>query len=352
MAITQEPFGETEAGLAVELFTLTNAHGLVAKITNFGGILTSLQTPSRDGKLGEITMGFDSLAGYQGTHPYFGATVGRVANRIAGGQFTLDDKTYTLAKNGDGVNHVHGGDVGFDKVIWNATPIETDAGPSLVLEYLSKDGEEGYPGNLTVRVTYTLNDDDELRIDYLARTDKPTPVNLTNHTYFNLADGGACDVLKHVLTINADKCLAVGEDLMPSGKIDPIADGPLDFRQPREIGQRIDEAGGYDHCYVINRPGEEDPAERQFVSAATVFEPTTGRVMEVLTTEPGVQLYTGNFLDGLPGRGGVAYNKHCAFCLETQQFPDAPNQPGFPDITLRPGQDYTHSTIHKFSVRE
>ncbi len=352
MQVIRESFGEMAMGLPVELFTLSNPQGIVAKITNFGGILTSLQTPDRDGKVDEITLGFDSLAGYLGEHPYFGATVGRFGNRINQGRFTLDGKQYTLAKNNNGLHHLHGGEVGFDKVRWKAQPYESDGESGVVLSYLSPDGEEGYPGNLSVNVRYALTDSNELRIDYSAQTDKPTPINLTNHTYFNLASAGAQDVLDHVLTLNADGYLPVDDKLIPTGMVAPVADTPMDFRTPHAIGQRINDVpGGYDHCYVINRTQADSEGGRsQPVLTAKVFEPTSGRVMEILTTEPGVQFYSGNFLDGLTGRAGVKYQKHHGFCLETQHYPDSPNQPTFPTTILQPDQVYNHTTIHRFSV--
>ncbi len=351
MTIQQKPFGTTPAGQAVELFTLSNSAGLVAKVTNFGGILTSLQTPDRDGNLGEITLGFDNLAGYLGEHPYFGATIGRFGNRIVDGKFNMNGQLFCLAKNENGINHLHGGEIGFDKVVWTAKPIESDSNSGVELSYLSVDGEEGYPGNLSVRVTYSLTDENELRIDYSAQTDKPTPINLTNHTYFNLADAGKGDALGHILSLNADRFLPINEKLNPTGSLASVADTPMDFRKPMVIGQRIaDVPGGYDHCYVINRPDNEALGARKLQPTAKVFEPTSGRLMEILTTEPGVQLYTGNYLDGLAGRSGTKYQQHHGFCLETQHFPDSPNQPGFPETILQPGQTYTHSTIHRFAT--
>ena len=342
-----ESFGQLSTGQTVDLFTLSNSNGIVAKITNFGGILTSLQTPDNKGYVDEITLGFDSLAGYLGEHPYFGATIGRFGNRINQGQFSLDGQTYTLAKN-NGLHSLHGGNIGFDKVLWAAEPFENNDEAGVRLSYLSPDGEEGFPGNLSVKVSYVLTDSNELRIDYWAQTDQATPVNLTNHTYFNLASAGAGDVLGHILTINADNYIPVNDALIPTGQIAPVADTPMDFRTPHTIGERINDIpGGYDHCYVTNRPAG---TAGQAVTTAKVLEPTSGRVMEILSTEPGVQFYSGNFLDGLSGRNGTKYEKHHGFCLETQHFPDSPNQPAFPNTILRPGETYTHTTIHRFSA--
>ncbi len=349
MNITQQPFGNLSDGTAVDLFTLTGNAGLEVAVTNYGGIVVSILAPDRAGSRAEVTLGFDSLDGYLQKHPFFGALVGRFANRIAGGRFTLNGVTYTLAKN-NGPNHLHGGLKGFDKQVWQAEPFQAADRVGVVLRYLSPDGEEGYPGNLSTTVTYTLTDQNELRIDYHAQTDQPTIINLTNHTYFNLAGQG--DILGHEVMINADRFTPVNENLIPTGELRPVAGTPLDFTRPTPIGARIDaddeqlrRANGYDHNFVLNAAGDLS------VLTARVVEPSTGRVLEVYTTQPGMQFYTGNFLDGsLTGRGRV-YHRRTGFCLETQHFPDSPNQPNFPSVVLNPGQEYHHTTIYKFSVQ-
>lgn len=337
-------FGQLADGTPVDLFTLTNAHGLVARITNYGTIITGLHVPDRAGKPGDVVLGFDNLAQYLAGHPYFGCTTGRVANRISNGRFTLDGKTYTLALN-NGTYHLHGGVKALDKVVWKAAP---QTGASVRFTHLSPDGEEGYPGNLDLAVLMTLTDANELVIDYTATTDLPTPINLTNHSYFNLAGTG--DVLGHELQVFADFHTPSNEELIPTGEIRSVAGTPLDFREARPIGSRFAELTGtpqgYDNNFVLRGPSAT-PA-----LAARVFEPGSGRVMEVLTTEPGIQLYTGNFLDGsLTGKGGTVYRQHTGFCLETQHFADAVNQPHFPSIILRPGQTYRHTTAHRFSTQ-
>jgi aldose 1-epimerase len=345
MSIEKKTFGKTEDGKEVDLYTLTNDNGLIAQITNYGGIVTSLQVPDRDGNLGDIVSGYDSLEEYIKNNPYFGALIGRCGNRISKGKFTLNGVEYTLATNQD-TNHLHGGIKGFDKVIWDAEEMQTDEGPALKLTYLSKDGEEGYPGNLSCTVIYTLTNNDELKVSYEAETDKDTIVNLTHHSYFNLGGHDSGDTLGHELMINADNYTAVDEELITTGQIKPVKDTPMDFTSPVAIGARIDQVeGGYDHNYVLNS------SDGSLALAASVYEPKTGRVMEISTTEPGIQFYSGNFLDGsIKGKGAV-YNKHSAFCLEAQHFPDAPNKPNFPSIVLRPGEKYTHLTVHKFSAR-
>ena len=343
MSIQRTDFGKTRDGHHVELYTLTNRNGLVAKITTFGGILTELHVPGRDGRPGNIVLGFDNLKQYEDGHPYFGATAGRYANRIAHGRFTLDGKTYTLATN-NGPNHLHGGVKGFDKVVWSAKAIDSAEGPALELRYISPNEEESYPGTLTVTVIYTLTNHNELRIDYKALTDKPTIVNLTNHSYFNLAGPGSGTVLDHVLHINADHYTPTDDTLIPTGQIAPVAGTPLDFRIPKRVGDRIAELpiGGYDHNFVVNA------SDRKPHLAARLEEPASGRVMEVLTTEPGVQLYSGIHLDGsIRGIGG-AYPKYGGLCLETQHFPDSPNKPHFPSTVLRPGQTCSTTTVHRF----
>ena len=345
MSIEKKAFGKTEDGKEVDLYTLTNDNDLKAQITNYGGIVTSLQVPDRDGNLGDIVSGYDSLEEYIKNNPYFGALIGRCGNRISKGKFTLNGVEYTLATNQD-ANHLHGGIKGFDKMVWDAEEMQTDEGPALKLTYLSKDGEEGYPGNLSCTVIYTLTNNNELKVSYKAETDKDTVVNLTHHSYFNLGGHDSGDTLGHELMINADNYTPVDEELIPTGQIKPVKDTPMDFTSPVAIGARIDQVqGGYDHNYVLNS------SDGSLALAASVYEPKTGRVMEISTTEPGIQFYSGNFLDGsIKGKDAV-YNKHSAFCLETQHFPDAPNKPDFPSIVLRPGEKYTHLTVHKFSAR-
>jgi len=345
-----ETFGKLPSGEEVKIYTLTNEAGMEARITTYGGIVVSLEVPDRQGRMADVVLGFDSLDGYLKGHPYFGAIVGRYGNRIGGAQFTLDGVTYKLAAN-NGPNHLHGGIEGFDKKNWKVEAAERS---SLTLSYVSPDGEEGYPGTLRTRVTYTVTSDNGLRIDYEATTDKPTVVNLTNHSYFNLKDAGATSILDHEITINADRFTPVDETLIPTGELRPVEGTPFDLREPHRIGERIDAGDeqlrfgrGYDHNFVLNRTGEG------LELAARVYEPATGRVLDVLTTEPGVQFYTGNFLDGtLEGKGGIVYQKRAAFCLETQHFPDSPNKPQFPSVVLRPGETYRTTTVYRFSVKQ
>jgi len=345
MNIKKEAFGKTADDKNVNLYTLTNANGLKAKITNYGAIVTSLQVPDRNGNLADIVLGYDTIDEYIKASPYFGAIVGRYGNRIAKGKFTLNGIEYSLATN-DGENHLHGGIKGFDKVVWNAEPMQDDNGVSLKLTYLSKDGEEGYPGNLNCTVIYTMTNNDELKISYEAETDKPTVLNLTNHSYFNLAGHDSGDILGHEIMLNADHFTPVDEGLIPTSEIKPVKDTPMDFTKPMPIGSRIAEVkGGYDHNYVLNK------SDDSLTLAASVYEPKTGRLMETFTTEPGIQFYSGNFLDGSNKGKGAVYNKHNGFCLETQHFPDSPNKPNFPSVVLKPGEKYTHLTVHKFSVR-
>jgi len=343
-----ESFGTLPSGEEIQIYTLKNQNGLEARIMTYGGVVVSLKTPDRSGKLADVVLGFDGLEGYAKGCPYFGAIVGRYGNRIGGAKFTLDGKTYTLAAN-NGPNHLHGGLVGFDKKVWSVKSADDS---SVVLALVSPDGEEGYPGTLSVTVTYTVTDANELKIHYEATTDKPTVCNLTNHSYFNLKDAGASPILDHEILINADRFTPVDATLIPTGELRPVEGTPFDFRAAHKIGERIEAdneqlrfGGGYDHNFVLNRTGDGlEPAAR-------VTEPVTGRVMEVLTTEPGVQFYTGNFLDGtLTGKGGVAYQKRSAFCLETQHFPDSPNKPSFPSVTLRPGEKYDTTTVYRFSA--
>jgi aldose 1-epimerase len=349
--VTVQEFGKSPDGQAVQVYTLTNAQGVEARITNYGGTVVSLKTPDRNGNFADVVLGHDSVEGYQAS-PYFGALIGRYGNRIGNAQFTLNGETYQLAKN-NGPNALHGGIKGFDKAIWKAEPMNGEQGPGLSLSYVSADGEEGYPGALTVKVVYTLTNDNALRIDYEATTDKPTVVNLTNHTYFNFKDVGASDILSHEMMLNADRYTPVDKTLIPTGELASVEGTPFDFREPTAIGARIDgdheqlQFGlGYDHNFVINRSAEG------LGLAATVVEPTTGRRMEVLTTEPGVQFYTGNFLNGtVTGKGGTVYQKRAGFCLETQHYPDSPNQESFPSTVLEPGQTYSTTTVYRFSTQ-
>jgi aldose 1-epimerase len=341
-------FGKTPEGTPVELYVLKNGK-TTAKVMTFGAILTELHVPDRNGKTADVVLGFDTLAGYLAGHPYFGATTGRVANRIAGGKFTLDGKEYKLAVN-NGPHSLHGGLKAFDKVVWKAEDVSGSAGPAVKLSYTSPDGEEGYPGNLDVNVTYTVTSDSELRIEYAATTDKATPVNLTNHTYFNLAGPAAGDILGHELMMAAEQYTPADETLIPTGKLAPVKGTPLDFTTPTLIGTRFDELvgdpRGYDHNYVLGGDGKK-PA-----LGARVYDRDSGRVLEMYTTEPGVQLYTANFLDGtLKGKGGVVYKKHHAFCLEAQHFPDSIHHASFPSTILRPGEKYAQTTIYKFTTR-
>jgi aldose 1-epimerase len=347
-SLARMDFGKTPEGAPVELYVLTNGK-MTAKVMTYGAILTELHVPDRNGKIGDVVLGFDTLAGYLAGHPYFGATTGRVANRIAGGKFTLDGKEYTLAVN-NGPHSLHGGLKAFDKVVWKAEDASGPGGPAVKLTYMSPDGEEGYPGNLNVSVTYTVTPDSELKIDYTAVTDKATPVNLTNHSYFNLAGPASGDVLGHELMLAADQYTPADETLIPTGKLAPVKGTPLDFTSPTPIGSRFDQLTGdprgYDHNYVLHGDGKT-PA-----LGARVYDAESGRVMEMFTTEPGVQLYTANFLDGtLKGKAGVVYKKHQAFCLEAQHFPDSIHHAGFPTTVLLPGQKYTQTTIYKFSTR-
>jgi aldose 1-epimerase len=344
-------FGIGPDGANIDLYTLSNAAGMRAQITNYGGIVTSLLVPDREGRLGDVVLGFDRIDGYLKRHPYFGAICGRYANRLAGGRFTLNGVEYTLARN-DGDHHLHGGIRGFDKMVWQGAEFASVGGAALRLAYSSPAGDEGYPGNLDVVVTYTMTDGNELRIEYLATTDADTVLNLSHHGYFNLADGGASEVLGHEIMIDAARFLAVDAALIPTGEVRDVRGTPMDFTRATPIGARIDgddeqlvNGRGYDHTWAVNgEPG-------QLRLAARVHEPITGRVMEVLTTEPGVQFYTGNFLDGtITGKGGAVYRKRHGLCLECQHFPDSPNKPQFPTTVLKPGQRYTQTTVYRFLV--
>lgn len=349
-SITKQPFGTTKDGKPVDVFTLCNAKGVEARIINYGGIVLSLKVPDKTGSLGDVVLGYDTLAEYEKETPYFGCLVGRYGNRIAKGKFTLNGKTYTLATN-NVPNALHGGVKGFDKVVWQARSYQSTLGPALELRYLSKDGEEGYPGNLAVTAVYTLTADNALRLDYTATTDQDTVLNLTQHSYFNLAGKG--DILGHVVYLNADKFTPVDSTLIPTGELKPVDGTPFDFCKPTAIGARVNAAdeqikfgGGYDHNWVINK------SAGQLSLQARVTEPTSGRVLEVLSTEPGLQFYCGNFLDGtLKGKGGWVYQHRNGFCMEPQHYPDSPNQPKFPSVVLKPGQTYQNTIIYKFSVK-
>jgi len=347
--ITKAPFGKTLDGKKVDIYTFHSINGVEARISNYGGILVSFKVPDRFGHMGDIVLGYDNLEGYLTNSPYFGAMIGRYGNRIANGKFTLDDVKYKLAVN-NGPNALHGGLKGFDKRIWKAKIIQNDVGEALELTYLSKDGEEGYPGNLKVKAVYTLMPDNGLRLEYTATTDKDTVLNLTQHSYFNLAGQG--DILGHKVFIDADKFTPVDDTLIPTGELRPVEDTPFDFLQPTAIGARIGQddkqlkfGNGYDHNYVLNHPaGHLDVI-------AQVSEPTTGRILEVLSTEPGLQFYSGNFLDGtISGKGGRVYNFRNGFCMEPQHFPNSPNQSDFPPTVLRPGQVYHNTIIFRLST--
>ena len=349
--ISQRPFGQTKDGTPVTLFTLRNNNGAEAGICNYGGLVIFLKVPDRNGHFDDVVLGYDNLADYIKDSPYFGAMIGRYGNRIAKGKFTLDGKEYTLAVN-NGPNALHGGLKGFDKVVWEPRVMATLDGPSLQLRYTSKDGEEGYPGTLTVKATYTLAEDNELKLEFTATTDKDTVLNLTQHSYFNLAGKG--DILNHQVMIPADKFTPVDSTLIPTGELKPVEGTPFDFRTPTAIGARIGQddeqlkfGGGYDHNWVVNKP------MGQLGLMGRVYEPTTGRVLEVFSTEPGLQFYTGNFLDGkLTGKGGWVYQFRNGFCMEAQHYPDSPNQPNFPSVVLKPGEVYRNTIIFKFSVQK
>ncbi|VXB31104.1 aldose epimerase family protein [Massilia sp. 9I] len=343
--ITQAPFGHSRDGATITQFTLTNANGMVARIIDFGGIITALHAPDREGKMADVVLGFDTLSPYETDSPYFGALIGRYGNRIARGRFTLDGEAYSLPTN-NGNNHLHGGAPGFDKLKWEAS-VEDDV---LRLVYRSRDGEQGYPGNLVATVTYQLLDSNELVVRFHAVTDKATPVNLTQHSYFNLAGGGS--ILDHVLTIDADAFVAIDSESIPTGALAPVEGTPFDFRSPRPIGAGIQEADiqlangqGYDHCFALNKP-----QGKAMTRAARVLEPRSGRVLELFTEEPGVQFYSGNFLDRSLAGKGQSYAHRSGFCLEPQHFPDSPNQPQFPSVILRPGEVYQTESRFRFSV--
>lgn len=349
--VERASFGTTADGVAVDVYTLRNASGLEVRVTNYGGIIVSLKTPDGGGRMADIVLGFDSLAPYEAGSPYFGSIIGRYGNRIAGGRFELDGETYTLATN-NGPNHLHGGVRGFDKVVWDAEPFDNEADRGLNLRYTSAAGEEGYPGTFEATVTYTLTDAGELIVDYVATTDAATPVNLTQHSYFNLAGAGSGDILDHELMIVASAITPVDSTLIPTGEIAAVEGTPFDFRAPTPIGARIDDddpqlrnGRGYDHNFVLDGTGAG------LALAARVSDPVSGRTLDVLTTEPGVQFYTGNFLDGtITGKESRVYGHRGGFCLETQHFPDSPNQPSFPSTILRPGEEYRTRTVFVFGV--
>jgi len=351
--VMQQNYGTLTDGRTAHLYTLTNANGVKATLTDYGAILVSLETPDRDGKLADITLGYDSLEGWLSNTSYFGSTVGRYGNRIAKGKFTLDGKTYTLATNNN-ENHLHGGIKGFDKVLWDAKLIERRGAAGVEFTYTSPDGEEGYPGNLKASVTYTLTDKNELRVEFDAVTDKPTVVNLVHHSYWNLTGDPSNTILDHELMLAADHFLPVDEGLIPTGELRPVKGTPFDFTQPTKIGARVNAdnqqlkyGGGYDHCWVFrNQTGKVAPG-------ATLYDPSTGRAMDILTDQPGVQFYCGNFLDGnVKGKGGVEYQFRTGLCLETQHYPDSPNKPKFPSAVLRPGETYHHTMVLRLYVKE
>jgi aldose 1-epimerase len=352
-SIDKAPFGKLPDGQAVDIYTLKNNAGMTVAITNYGGTIVSWTAPDKNGKYEDITLGFDSLSSYLKSSPYFGAIIGRYGNRIAKGKFNLEGKNYTLAVNNIG-NHLHGGIKGFDKAVWTASPMQAEE-PALKLTYVSKDMEEGYPGNLSVEVVYTLQKDNALKIDYKATTDKTTVVNLTNHAYFNLTGNMANTILDHEVTLYCDKFLTVDKTLIPTGILKPVKGTAFDFITPFKIGARINDStdiqikygGGYDHAWVLT------DSSNSLRLAAMVHEPTSGRIMEVLTTEPAIQFYTGNFLDGkATGKGGVVIKKRTGFCLETEHYPDAPNQSKFPTTVLKPNETYKTTTVYKFSVKK
>lgn len=353
LMLTKKPFGQTPDGQA-DLYTFKNKNGMVVEITNYGGIITSIMVPDRNGHFEDINLGFDSLQQYLDGNPFFGALVGRYGNRIGGAKFTIDGHEYPLLAN-NGVNHLHGGSRGFDKRLWEAEIIEKEGMQALKLHRISADMEEGYPGNLDVTVIYSLDNDNQLSIDYSATTDKPTVCNLTNHAYFNLGGHDHGNILDHEIRFNADHYTPVDAGLIPTGQIATVEGTPFDFRTPKKIGAEIDSdhpqmqiGKGYDHNLVLNH----EPGGGRVQLAAVVYEPTSGRVMETFTSEPGVQFYTGNFMSGkVIGKGGQVYPRRGAFCLETQHFPDSPNKPQFPSVILRPGETYHTTTIYKFSTR-
>ena len=347
-SVAEDGYGEVE-GEKITQYTLTNPSGMIVKILNYGGTVTDIIVPDKDGKMGDVVLGYNSLSGYLQTgNPYFGCLVGRYGNRIANAKFTLDGKEYKLAANNNG-NTLHGGLKGFDKRVWKASDINTDSVSSIKFTYDSKDMEEGYPGNLHTEVVYTLTKDNELKIEYNATTDKATPINLTNHCYFNLSAGTDSTILDHELMLRAGRFTPVNDLLIPTGRIDTVKGNAMDFTSAKKIGKDIAQVeGGYDHNWVFQKP------ENRFDLVASLYHPPSGRYMEVRTTEPGIQFYSGNFLDGTlkNTRGGVKYVKHAGLCLETQHFPDSPNQPAFPNTILKPGETYQQITVYKFSTKQ
>lgn len=342
MSVRTNRFGTAPDGREISLFTCENRHGLKVELMSYGATLKSVHVPDRNGEVADVTLGFPTLDGYLGRHPYFGSTIGRFANRIAGARFTLDGVVYRLAAN-NGPNHLHGGAAGFDRAVWGAEPFESVGERGVRFGYLSRDREERYPGNLSAEVIYTLTDEDELRLAFRATTDNATPVNLTNHTYWNLSGSGL--ILDHVVQIEADRYLPLDEHQIPTGVIAPVANTPMDFTEPKAVGAQLDELPGerigYDHCFVLRHRTAPAPAAR-------VSDPASGRVMEITTSQPGLQLYTGNNLSGFEPHGG--FGRFSGICLETQHFPDSPNRPEFPSTILSPGEEYSHLTIHRFSV--
>jgi aldose 1-epimerase len=354
--VRKEAFGKTRDGRPVDLYTLTNSNGMEVRAMTYGGIIVSMRVPDKNGKVADVVLGHDELDGYMPNPPYFGAIVGRYANRIANGTFTVDGVKYTLAKN-DGPNTLHGGVVGFNQKIWEGAEFKNAKGVGVAFTYLSKDGEEAFPGKLKVKVSYTLTNKNQLILDYEATTDKATPVNFSQHSYFNLAGAGTGDILGHEVMLNADRFTPVDKTLIPTGELRPVQGTPMDFTKPTTIGARINDSyeqlvlgHGYDHNFVINRT-DKDADKGGLALAAKVHEPTSGRVLEVFTTEPGVQFYSGNFLDGtIVGKQGHAYKQRYGFCLETQHYPDSPNHPDFPSTILKPGTTFHSETIFKFSA--
>jgi aldose 1-epimerase len=350
--ISVAPFGKMLDGTAISQYTLNNNNGMTMKVINYGGIITHLTTPDKNGTYEDVVLGYDSLSGYLKSNPYFGALIGRYGNRIAQGKFTLDGKTYPLGQN-NGPNNLHGGPKGFDQRVWAIEEYSVDNGVALKLTYVSKDMEEGFPGNLNTEVIYHLTDSNELKINYRATTDKKTIVNLTQHTYFNLSGNTKSDILAHELMINADRFVPVDKTLIPTGELKNVAETPFDFKTPVAIGSRIDKddpqlkaGAGYDHCWVLNNAGDS------LKVVATLHDPSTGRVMSVYTTEPGIQFYSGNFLDGsITGKYGAVYKKRYGLCLETEHYPDSPNRKNFPSVVLNPGEVYKTQTVYRFSVK-
>ena len=341
MQITRNAFGKTPDGEQIDIFTITNSRNCQISIITYGAILQSVKFPDKNGEIAELVLGFDELEGYLGKHPFYGCTVGRFANRIGKAKFILDGKEYNLAKN-DGNNHLHGGLKGFGRAVWEAFPLKRDNSASVKLAYASPDGEDNYPGNMDIAATYTLTEENEIIVEWEAVCDRPSPVNITNHAYWNLR-GKQCSAMAHRIKIFADKYLPMDNESIPLGRLEDVKGGPMDFLDFKEIGKDIEEAGGYDHCFVIN-PSEASPAK-----AAIVEEPESGRKMEVFTTQPGMHFYSGNYLEGSAGRN-VTQHKRDAFCLETEDFPDSPNKPNFPNCILRPGETYKHKAVYKLGL--